>query len=52
MKSHRYVKSVEKETLEQFKHVVKICLNKGHIFQKTLRNTWTAILKVLGFLRL
>ena len=52
MKSHRYVKSVEKEALEQFKHAVKICLNKGHIFQNTLQNTWTVILKVFTFLRL
>ena len=24
---------VEKEALEHFKHVIKICLNRGHIFE-------------------
>ena len=29
----------EKEALEHFKHVIDICLNREHIFQKKLRNT-------------
>ena len=29
----------EKEALEHFKHVIKICPNRGHIFQSELRNT-------------
>ena len=36
----------EKEALEHFKHVIKICLNRGHIFQNKLRNMRTAILKI------
>ena len=36
----------EKEALEHLKHVIKICLNRGHIFQNKLRNMWTAILKI------
>ena len=41
----------EKKALEHFKHLIKICTNRGHIFQNKLRNTWTAILKtaVWGF---
>ena len=36
----------KKEALEHWKHLVKICLNRGHIFQNNLRNTWTVILKM------
>ena len=36
----------EKKTLEHFKHMIKICLNRGHIFQKKLRNTWVTLLKI------
>ena len=35
----------EKKALKHFKHVIKFCLNRGHIFQNKLRNTWKAILK-------
>ena len=35
----------EKEALEHFKHVIKICPNRGHIFKNKLRNTWAAIPK-------
>ena len=37
----------EKEALQHFKHVIKICPNREHIFQNKLRNMWTAILKIL-----
>ena len=37
----------EKKALKQFKHVIKICLNRGHVFQNKLRNTGTAILKMI-----
>ena len=39
------IREGEKESLEHLKHVIKICPNKGHIFQNELRNTWTAMLK-------
>ena len=35
----------KKEALEHFRHVIKICPNRGHIFKNKLRNTWAAILK-------
>ena len=35
----------EKEALEYFKHVIKICPNRGHIFKNKLGNAWAAILK-------
>ena len=35
----------ENKALEHFKHSIKICPNKGHIFQNNLRNIWTTILK-------
>ena len=35
----------EKEALEHFKHVIKICPNRGHIFKNKLANTWTVLLK-------
>ena len=35
----------EKEALEHFKQVIKICPNRGHIFMNKLGNTWAAILK-------
>ena len=45
--SHLFaIRGKQKESLEHFKHVIKICPNRGHIFQKKLRNTWTAILKI------
>ena len=37
----------EKEALENFKHVIKICPNRTHIVQNKLQNTWTAKLKLL-----
>ena len=40
-------KEGEKEALKHFRHVTKICPNREHIFQNKLRNTWTAILKIL-----
>ena len=40
-----------KEALEHFKHVIDICLNRGHIFQKKLRNTLTVILKISACVR-
>ena len=44
--SFRYKKEEsEKEALEHFKHVIKICPNRGHIFKNKLGNTWAAILK-------
>ena len=46
--SFRYKRKAKKEVLEHFKHVIKICQNKGLLFQKNLRNTWTAILKTLA----
>ena len=42
----------QKEDLEHFKHVIKICPNRGHIFQNELRNKWMAILKTLAGLLL
>ena len=41
----------ENKALEHFKHVVKICRNKGRIFQNNLRNIWTTILKISASLR-
>ena len=38
----------ENKALEHFKHVIKICPNKRHIFQNNLRNIWTTILKTAG----
>ena len=35
----------EKEALEHLKQVIKICPNRGHIFQNNLKNTWTNIQK-------
>ena len=40
------IRESEKEALEHFKHMVKICPNRGHNFQNKLRNTWTVILKI------
>ena len=36
---------IEKESLEHFKQVIKICPNRGHIFMNKLMNTWAAMLK-------
>ena len=35
----------KKKALEHFKHVIKICPNRGHIFKNKLENTWAAIQK-------
>ena len=35
----------EKEALEHFTHVNKICLDREYIFKNKLRNTWATILK-------
>ena len=36
---------IEKEALENFKQVIKICPNRGHIFMNKLKNMWAAILE-------
>ena len=33
-----YKRKSKKEALEHFKHVVKICPNRGHMFQNKLQN--------------
>ena len=39
------IKKGEKKALKHFKHVIKICPNRGHIFQNKLQNTWAVSLK-------
>ena len=41
----RYKGVGEKEVLEHFTHVIKICPNKRLVFKNKLQNTWAAILK-------
>ena len=50
--SFRYKSKGEKEAMEHFKHVLKICPNRRHDFQNKLRNTWTSLLKILTLLLL
>ena len=40
------------EALEHFKHVIRICQSRGHIFRNKLGNTWTVILKLRAALRI
>ena len=42
----------EKEAMEHFTHVIKICPNRGHIFKNKLQNTWSVILKISAVSRL
>ena len=42
----------KKEAVEKFKHVTKICPNRGHILQNKLRNIWAAMLKTSAVLLL
>ena len=46
------VEEGKKDALEHFKHVIKICLNRRHIFQNKLRNMWVAKGKMLFLLPL
>ena len=43
-----YKKKAKKKALENFKHMIKICPNIGHIYQNKLWNTWVAILKIFA----
>ena len=40
------------KALEKLKHVIKIWPKRGHTFENKLRNTWTAILKILNMIML
>ena len=46
-----YKRKAKKDALQQFKHMITFCLNRGHIFQNKLRNKSMAIPKILPLIR-